>query len=78
VHHVGVGFRQLEDQLCEWSPLVDTYSPDRLDALVWAVTELIGSGAQPNWIGGKVGGCRSIDVGMPPGRSRWRGREDGR
>jgi phage terminase large subunit-like protein len=38
VHHVGF-FPDLEDQLCEWVP-GDT-SPDRLDALVWAITELM-------------------------------------
>jgi len=37
IHHVGT-FPELEDQLCEWVP-GDT-SPDRLDALVWALTEL--------------------------------------
>ncbi len=37
VHHVGT-FPALEDQLCEWSPGSD--SPDRMDALVWAITEL--------------------------------------
>jgi len=37
VHHVGA-FPELEDQLCEWVPGDD--SPDRLDALVWALTEL--------------------------------------
>jgi phage terminase large subunit-like protein len=39
VHHVGF-FAQLEDQLCDWNPQTDTDSPDRLDALVWALTEL--------------------------------------
>jgi len=39
VHHVGA-FAVLEDQLCDWDPLVSTDSPDRLDALVWALTEL--------------------------------------
>jgi len=38
IHHVGF-FPELEDQLCEWVP-GDT-SPDRLDALVWAITELM-------------------------------------
>jgi phage terminase large subunit-like protein len=38
VHHLGV-FSHLEDQLCQWQP-GDEWSPDRLDALVWAVTEL--------------------------------------
>jgi len=38
VHHVGM-FAELEDQLCTWIPGED--SPDRLDALVWAFTELM-------------------------------------
>jgi predicted phage terminase large subunit-like protein len=33
---------ELEDQLCTWEPLGDEKSPDRLDALVWAMTELFG------------------------------------
>jgi predicted phage terminase large subunit-like protein len=42
VSHVGI-FTKLEDQMCSFSP--DSYdgSPDRLDALVWALTELSGS-----------------------------------
>jgi len=39
VHHVGT-FGDLEDQLCEWEP--GDESPDRLDALVWAITYLAG------------------------------------
>ncbi len=39
VHHFGT-FPELEDQLCEWVPGAD--SPDILDALVWAITELEG------------------------------------
>lgn len=38
VHHVGA-FPQLEDQMVMWTPEVGE-SPDRLDALVWALTEL--------------------------------------
>ena len=38
VHHVGA-FPQLEDQMVMWTPESDD-SPDRLDALVWALTEL--------------------------------------
>jgi len=41
VHHVG-GFPQLEDQMVLWTPDVKK-SPDRLDALVWALTELTGN-----------------------------------
>lgn len=38
VHHVGP-FPDLEDELCTWVPGDD--SPDRLDAMVWALTELM-------------------------------------
>jgi phage terminase large subunit-like protein len=38
VHHVGM-FAELEDQMCQWVPGDD--SPDRMDALVWALTELM-------------------------------------
>lgn len=38
VHHIGV-HRDLERQMTTWEPS-DPKSPDRLDALVWAVTEL--------------------------------------
>lgn len=40
VHHVGQ-FPQLEDQLCGWEPLGSGPSPDRLDALVWSLSELM-------------------------------------
>lgn len=39
IHHVGV-LPGLEDQLCTWVP-GDDHSPDRLDAAVWALTELM-------------------------------------
>jgi phage terminase large subunit-like protein len=38
IHHVGA-FPELEDELTGWTP-DDTWSPNRLDALVWALTEL--------------------------------------
>lgn len=43
VHHVGE-FPELEDQMCSYAPLVqeEQDSPDRMDALVWALTELSG------------------------------------
>jgi phage terminase large subunit-like protein len=44
VHHVGI-FDDLEDQLCNWVPLSNQRSPDRLDALVWAISELTRSTA---------------------------------
>lgn len=47
VHHVG-SFPKLEDQMCEWDPTMkDSKSPDRMDALVWALTEL----SNPSYVG---------------------------
>ena len=48
VHHLGA-FPQLEDQMCGFVPAGDGefgmrstgYSPDRVDALVWALTDLL-------------------------------------
>jgi phage terminase large subunit-like protein len=34
-------FPELDDQLCTWVPLSGDPSPDRLDAMVWAFTELM-------------------------------------
>ena len=47
VHHVG-GFAELEDQMTTWVP--GQKSPDRMDALVWAVTHLmLDAGAAPDF-----------------------------
>ena len=48
VHHIGA-FPQLEDQMCSFVPAGDEafdlrsarHSPDRVDALVWALTDLL-------------------------------------
>ncbi len=40
IHHVG-HFPKLEDQMCAFDPLLNTNSPDRVDARVWAMTELM-------------------------------------
>ena len=45
VSHVG-SLAALEDQMTAWDPAGDAESPDRVDALVYALTELAGS-AQP-------------------------------
>ena len=34
------GLDALEDQMVQWEPLGSIGSPDRLDAMVWAITEL--------------------------------------
>lgn len=41
VHHVGARFELLEDQMCSFVQGVTTDSPDRMDALVWAITDLV-------------------------------------
>ena len=45
VHHVGT-FPELEDQLCSWTPDA-AGSPDRMDALVWACTDLLEARRRP-------------------------------
>lgn len=40
IHHVGA-FPDLETQMCSFVPGIEQQSPDRMDALVWAVTELL-------------------------------------
>jgi predicted phage terminase large subunit-like protein len=42
VSHVG-SLARLEDQLTTWDPGASGASPDRLDALVYAVTDLLGA-----------------------------------
>jgi phage terminase large subunit-like protein len=61
VKHVGAAFADLEDEMCDFGlgGLSGGRSPDRLDALVWAVTELTrqGQGGGPR--------IRSLDFGGP-------------
>ena len=40
IHHVGV-YRELEDQMCSYVAESGMDSPDRMDALVWALSELM-------------------------------------
>lgn len=47
VHMVGT-FPELEDQLCNWVP-GDEDSPDRLDAMVWSLTDLM-LGEVSRWV----------------------------
>ncbi len=52
VHHVGA-FPALEDQMCAFTggPLSHAASPDRVDALVWALSELMLGNAEPGLLG---------------------------
>lgn len=47
VHHIGM-YSELETQMCSYTGETNT-SPDRLDALVWGLTELSKSSGQVNW-----------------------------
>jgi len=48
VHHVGT-FPELEDELCSWEPNSGMRSPNRLDWLVWALTDLMLDGGRAWW-----------------------------
>jgi hypothetical protein len=52
VHHVGM-FPQLEDEMCSYLGLPGEKSPNRLDALVWTLTEL-GATISPTVSGGGI------------------------
>jgi phage terminase large subunit-like protein len=61
VHHVGA-LGELEDQMCTWLP--GDASPDRIDALVWAISEL----ALKNK--GKTASAKAKVTGMYASRNR--------
>ena len=42
-------FNNLEDQLCSYNPEITSQSPDRLDALVWGLTELSSRSGTASW-----------------------------
>ncbi len=46
VHHVGE-HEGLEDQMVTWDPAKSTWSPDHIDALVWALWQLMIDKAEP-------------------------------
>lgn len=61
VSHVGA-LPELEDELATWTP-DSGQSPNRLDALVWAFTELLVAGADINARAIDAGSARSIGGG---------------
>lgn len=72
IHNVGY-FPDLEDQLCTWEPAKGMPSPDRLDALVWAFTELdiAVTGAGPGVVLKANAPTPSRFVKSQPTGSRW-------
>jgi len=63
VHHVGV-FEQLETQMTIWTP-DDIKSPDRLDAMVWAITDLLQSGSLSGYLSNLAVWCDNCNLPMP-------------
>ena len=65
VHHVG-GFAELEDQMVTWTPDSGS-SPDRMDALVWAVTEISAASPAMAYLSTKVDFCPGCRMPAPKG-----------
>jgi len=61
-HHVGK-FPALEDELCLWQPNSGARSPNRLDALVWAASELM------------LDAAGALPKAQPEQKSKWRGEQ---
>ena len=67
IHHIGppMDFAQLEEEMTTWVPPAEgkraSKSPDRIDALVWALAELNLQGKKPR---SKVAGISPIGFGQ--------------
>ena len=57
-------FPELDDQLCTWEPLCGEPSPDRLDAMVWAVSALMFQGEEPKIVQPFVAGTKRYIPGQ--------------
>jgi phage terminase large subunit-like protein len=57
VHHVGQ-FYELEEQMTSWVPEISRRSPDRLDALAWAIEELQGGSSGLRYLHTKGAICQ--------------------
>jgi hypothetical protein len=70
VHHLGA-FPELEDQMCAFTSAFDRardgFSPGRVDALVWALTDLV---LQPMAGWGFYELTRRRALGLPVGKSK--------
>lgn len=65
IHHLGI-FHKLEDQMTTWTP-ADPSSPDRLDAMVQAFSDLLGTSSISNYFNSLANVCPSC--GMPNPKS---------
>jgi len=66
VHHIGY-FSELENQMCEWEAGANMKSPDRLDALVWALTELSEGSNALNYLAALSVFCPKCKMPAPKG-----------
>ena len=67
VHHVGE-FALLEDQMTVWTPN-DPDSPDRIDAMVQAFSDLLGTSSVSNYFNAIANICPSCGLPMPKSMS---------
>ena len=67
VHHVGE-FAMLEDQMTVWTPQ-DPDSPDRIDAMVQAFSDLLGTSSVSNYFNAIANICPSCGLPMPKSMS---------
>ena len=63
VHHVGE-YANLEDQMTVWTPM-DPDSPDRIDAMVQAFSDLLGTSSVSNYFNAIANMCPSCGLPMP-------------
>lgn len=63
VHHVG-DFAQLEDQMTVWTPQ-DANSPDRLDAMVQAFSDLLGKSSVSHYFNSIANFCATCALPFP-------------
>jgi phage terminase large subunit-like protein len=75
IHHIGL-FGELEDQMCSWVPGED--SPDRVDALVWALHELMELGQKSSYSSVPVRGLWDKSRGGSSRNSRLYSTRNGR
>jgi phage terminase large subunit-like protein len=67
VHHVGE-FPQLEDQMTIWTP-ADATSPDRLDAMVQAFSDLLGKSSVSHYFNSIANFCAKCALPFPKSMS---------
>jgi predicted phage terminase large subunit-like protein len=65
-HYQGADLAQLEDQMVSWTP-ESKDSPDLLDSMVWAITELSVASPAMQYLASRVDFCPSCRMPIPKG-----------